>query len=75
MNQKLRSRNIPLDVDFDPQNDNKNVFEGSKDKYCGICTHYKYHSIGGYKCDIHGRKILIHQLCDQWESVEEDLKR
>ena len=51
------------------------IAKGSKDKYCGICTHYKYHSIGGYKCDIHDRKILIHQVCDQWESVEEDLKR
>jgi hypothetical protein len=54
----------------DEKVDSNNIFEGSKDKYCGLCVYYKYHSFGGYQCDLHKHKVKIDQVCNEWISVE-----
>lgn len=51
-------------------NMSNNIFEGSSDKYCGICVYYKYRTFGGYQCDLHKHKVKIDQVCNEWVSVE-----
>ncbi len=50
-----------------PKTISEKIFEGSKDKYCGICSHYEYNSLlCVHKCNLHKKEVQIAQVCNSW---------